>query len=313
MKRFIKEYLLENWTLKATALLLGLVLWLFVRGEPGPERVVAVPLEVQVPRHMEITNERPTSIEVTMRGAAFSNMWFNQTLPSCVIDLQGAEEGKHLVTLTPDNIKIPKGSGIEVLQVNPVRVTLVLERTVSKEVPIVVPIRGEPFHGFEIYGKTPKPATLIVTGPRSHIESVNDVPTEVVGLNGQKQPTRFFVGLNLRDNAIRTSLANPVLVDVQIGPRRKPYTIAKVPVATDDASYAADPGYISLHVLVSPDSIGKITSADFNATVETKSLEASKFPARLKPLVRILGNLNTMVTIRDIQPSEVVVHKIHKK
>ena len=29
MKRFIQEYLLENWSLKATAILLALILWLF--------------------------------------------------------------------------------------------------------------------------------------------------------------------------------------------------------------------------------------------------------------------------------------------
>ena len=62
MKRFFKEYFLENWTLKATALLLALILWLFVRGEPGAERVVAIPLEVRISHQMEITNERPATI-----------------------------------------------------------------------------------------------------------------------------------------------------------------------------------------------------------------------------------------------------------
>src|SRR5512143_3534125 len=142
MKRFIAEYVLENWSLKMTALLLSLVLWMFVRGEPGPERVVAVPLEVQLSRNMEITNQRPTSVEVTMRGAAFSNMLFNQPLPTCIIDLQGLKQGRHVITLNTENIRIPKGSGIEVLQVNPARVTVVLEQTVSKEVPITIPIRG---------------------------------------------------------------------------------------------------------------------------------------------------------------------------
>jgi len=93
MKRFFQELLLENWSLKLTAVLLSLILWLFVRGEPGPERVVAVPLEVLLPRQMEITNQRPTSVEVTMRGAAFSNMLFSQPLPTCIIDLQDAKEG----------------------------------------------------------------------------------------------------------------------------------------------------------------------------------------------------------------------------
>jgi YbbR domain-containing protein len=309
MKRFIKEYLLENWSLKTTAILLALILWLFVRSEPGPERVIAVPLEVQVPSHMEITNERPTTVEVTMRGAAFSNMWFGQALPSCIIDLQKANEGRHVVALTPENIKIPKGSGIEVLQVNPARVTLVLERTVSKEVPVVVPVRGEPARGYEIYGKSSKPATIVVTGPRSHVEPVSDVPTEAVVINGQKQSARFFVSLSLKDNAIRTSLANPVQADIQIGLRRKLYTIDQVPVAIDDASYAVLPGHIAIQVLASPDSIANLTSADFNATVETKALDISKIPAKVKPLVRIRDNLNATVTVKEIQPSEVVVRR----
>ncbi len=309
MKRLIKEYLLENWSLKATAVLLALILWSFVRSEPGPERVIAVPLEVQVPRQMEITNERPTSIEVTMRGA----VWFNQVLPSCVVDLQKAAEGRHVVALTPENIRIPKGSGIEVLQVNPVRVTLVLERTTSKEVPIVVPIRGEPFRGFEIYGKSSKPSSVIVTGPRSHIEPVSEVATETVPINGQKQSVRSYVSLNIKDNAVRTSLSNPVQVDIQIGPRRKLYTITRVPVAADDAAYAASPGHISIQVLASPDLMEQLTPANFDVKVETKGLETSKLPIKVKPLVRLLNNMKGTVTLKDIQPSEVVVNRIHRK
>jgi YbbR domain-containing protein len=220
MKRFIKEFILENWSLKAAAVLLALVLWLFVRGESGPERVVAIPLEVQIPHHMEITNERPTSVEVTMRGAAFSNMWFGQPLPTCIIDLQGSKEGEHVIALTPENVKTPKGSGIEILQVNPARVTLVLEQTISKEVSIVVPVRGDPAHGFDVYTRASNPATIIITGPHSHIEPVREIWTEAVSIAGQKQPVRFFVALNIKDKAIRTPLNDPVQVDIQIGPHR---------------------------------------------------------------------------------------------
>ena len=78
MMRFIKNLFLENWNLKTTALLLALILWLFVRGEPGAITVVDVPLEIQVPPSMEITNERPATIEVTMRGTALSKTWFGR-------------------------------------------------------------------------------------------------------------------------------------------------------------------------------------------------------------------------------------------
>ncbi len=226
MKRFIKEIFLKNWSLKTIAILLALVLWLFVRGEPGPERVVEVPLEVQLPRHMEITNERLKTVEVTMRGAALSNMWFNQPPPNCIVDLQGTSEGEHVVALRPENVKIPKGSGIEVLRVIPASIVIVLRQTVSKEVPVTVPIRGTPAHGFEIYGKEIRPPSVTISGPRSHIERVNEIPTEAVSINDQRQSCRFFVSLNLKDNFVRTSLNNPVQVDVAIGPRRKLHTIS---------------------------------------------------------------------------------------
>jgi YbbR domain-containing protein len=221
MKRFIKENLLENWSLKTTAIFLAMILWLLVRGEPGPERVVAVPLEVQLPRHMEITNEPPTTVEVTMRGAAFSNMLFSQPLPNCVVDLQGAAEGEHVIKMSPGNVRVPKGSGIEVLQVNPARIVIVLQQTVSKEVPVTVPIRGTPAQGFEIYSKQIIPPSVIISGPRSHIERINEISTEAVSINDQRQSSRFFVSLNLKDNFVRASLNNPVQVDVLIGPRRK--------------------------------------------------------------------------------------------
>ena len=222
MKRFIKEYLLENWNLKITAVLLSLILWLFVRGEPGQEKFLSgVPIEVRVPAQMEITEKRPASVDVTMTVAAFSDMFLGQPQPTCIIDLQGAREGEHTITLTAENIKIPRESGIEVTKVSPQRVTLVLERIMSREVPIIVPVRGGPSPGYEIYGRSSMPSTTIITGPRSHIEPIGEISADAVSVADLKGPARFFVGLNIRDKFIRTSAVTPIQVDIQIGPHRK--------------------------------------------------------------------------------------------
>jgi YbbR domain-containing protein len=313
MKRFIKEFLLENWILKATAVLLALIVWMFVRGEPGIERVVAVPLEVQVPSHMEISNNQLPSVEVTMRGAAFSNMWLSQPLPTCIVDLQDATEGEHVITLTPDNVKTPKGSDIDVLQVSPVRIEIKLEQTISKEVPVFVPILGEPQRDFEIYGKTIKPAAVVVTGPRSQIESIREVTTEAVSINGQKESARFFVGINPKSSAVRISEASPVQVDIQGGRRRKLYTITKVQVAIDDADYAAAPAQVSVQVLAPSGMSEGLTPADFRATVAIEDLNMTKFPARVKPVVRLLRHSDSAVMIKAIQPAEIIVRRIHNQ
>jgi YbbR domain-containing protein len=312
MKRF-KEILFENWSLKLTALLLALVLWLFVRAEPGPVRVVAVPLEVQLARNMEITNERPSNVEVTMRGAAFSTMWFSQPLPTCIIDLTGAGEGEHVVNLTPDNVRIPKGTGIDILQVNPARVRLVLEKTVSKEVPIIVPLKGEPARGYEIYGRSSKPAAILITGPRSHVEQIDEVQTEPVNISGQKQVIRSFVSLNIKDNTIRTSVSEPVQVDVQVGPRTKAYTISHVRVSTDDPSFTTSPREILLRVTAPVDMAKELSPDDFSATVSARDLDPSKVPMQVQPSVKVLGGLNGTVTIKEVEPSAVIVRKSRKK
>jgi YbbR domain-containing protein len=312
MKR-LKEILFENWSLKLTALLLALVLWLFVRAEPGPARVVTVPLEVQLSRDMEITNERPAAVEVTMRGAAFSTMWFSQPLPTCIVDMQGASEGEHVVKLTPENVRIPKGTGIDVLQVNPARVRLVLEKTASKEVPIVVPIKGNPPRGYEIYGRSSKPATALITGPRSHVQEVDDIQTEPINISGQKQPVRSFVNLNIKDNTIRTSVSEPVQVDVQVGPRTKTYTISPVPVSTDDPSLITAPREVLLRITAPVDVAKELSPDDFSATVSEQNLDLSKLPMRVEPSIKVLGALNGTVTIKEIVPSKVVVRRSRRK
>jgi YbbR domain-containing protein len=310
MKRIIKEYILENWNLKLTALLLSLILWLFVSGEPGPERIVSVPVEVQVPRNMEIVNERPASVEVTMRGPAFSNMrTINQPLPACAIDMQKFKEGEHLVSLTGANIKIPKGASVEVLKVSPARLMLVLERTMSKEVPVVALVRGEPARGFEIYGKFLKPASVTIAGPRSHIELVREVRTEAISISDQQQSVRFFAALNIRDSSIRVAAVNSIQVDIQIGPRLKSATVTQVPLIIDDAGFTVSPRKIAVQVQAPADIAAALTPAYFRAIVAIKGIEFPSLPAKVKPAVSIVNDPSGTMKIRNVIPAEVTISK----
>ncbi|MBN2337118.1 MAG: hypothetical protein JXP48_01150 [Acidobacteria bacterium] len=309
MKRTFREYALENWSLKATATFLALVLWLFVRGEPGPERVLAVPLEVHVPHQMEIVNERPTTVEVTMRGAPFSNMWFGKLLPSCVIDLEGVAEGEHTVALTPEHVKVSKGSGIRVLQVSPARVSIILEKTISREVPVVVPVLESPPEGFEVYGKTLNPPTVLISGPRSRVDSLNDIPTEPISIGGQTQSVRYFVNLNIADRLVRTPARKPVQVDIAIGPRRRTHTVNHVPVAADNKAFSVTPGHLSIQILAPPEVIDKTGASNFRASVRTGALDPSKLPGRVKPAVQVLDDFGGALAIKGITPPEVTVKR----
>lgn len=306
--KIFREFILENWTLKLTSIFFALILWLFVRGDPGAERVITVPLEVRIPRDMEITNERPNSVDVTLRGA-ISNTWFGQSIPTCSIDMQGFDEGEHILPLTPDNVRIPRASGLEVLKVNPARITLVLERTISREVPVVVSTRGDPANGFEAYGKIAIPSMILITGPRSHVEQIPRISTEPLSLTGQKQSIRMFANLSIRDNTVRSTPVGPIEVQVMLGVHRKPYAIARVPVRVNDNRYATSPRSVSVNVLIPVDFKGSLAPSDVSVTVSTGNLGESKLPARVRPEVKFTTKLDPSIVIKDIQPAEVTVRR----
>jgi YbbR domain-containing protein len=308
--REMLQILLKNWVLKLTAIFLALILWIVVRGDPSAERVVTVPLEIRIPRNMEIVNERPNSVDVMIRGPS-SNMGFVSSIPTCNIDLRSADEGEHIVPLTSENLRMPNAAGVEIVGIRPTRIVIDLELTVSRELPVSVMTRGEPAAGYDIYKTSADPARILVSGPRSHVEALSDIPTEIVPLSGEMKSIRTFINLSVKDPVIHTSPMGPVEVEIEIGAHRKPVTIQKVPVRPDGEGFTVSPSSVSVLLLVPANLNGKLTPADINAIVAVEGLDSSK-PAKVKPDVKLNTRLDYGIAIKEIQPAEVTVRKTGK-
>lgn len=308
----LKEIILENWGLKLTALLLSVTLWLAVHGDPGVERTITVPVEIHnLARNMEITSERPNSVDVTIRGSGVS-MWFTQPAPACVIDLLNAEEGERIVPLGPENLRIPRGLGLEVVAVRPVRFRLTLERRLSKEVPVVVLLEGQPADGFEIYGRTHAPVTARISGPRSRVEKISEVKTEAISVQGRRQSVRQTVSLNIRDSLVHSTSVDQVEVQVEIGARRKMVTITQVPVVPDDTTISVSPSRVSVQVLIPETFRGTIGAEDLIATVSARKLELTLPLVKVKPDVSFARPVAPGVRIEGIEPPVVTLRRTDK-
>jgi YbbR domain-containing protein len=306
-----RDWLVENWGVKLTALFLAFVLWLMVHGDPGTERNIMVPLEIRIPRDMVITNEdRLNFVEVSIRGPLASG-GFGQAGLRCVVDLPpSAPEGERLVPLTPENIQT-RTPGLEIVTVRPTRIRLVLERQTSKEVQIE-PTVGPPDTGLEVYNVRVSPPSALVRGPRSRLERLKSVATEVLSLQGEQGPIRGFVNLNIKDSLVHTSSAEPVEVEVEIGPRRSVQTISPVPVVTDDPSVTVRPPRVTLRILVPATFRRSLTPADFSATVAVRDLNPTLESERVKPVVTFTNPLDPAIRIKEIVPGQVTVHRTGK-
>jgi hypothetical protein len=244
-----------------------------------------------------------------MRGSAVLNAWFSQLPSTCIVDLQNASEGEHIVTLTPDNIRMSQRGGIEILRIAPARLTITLETTVSKEVPIVVPIDPLPPKGFEIYDKFTRPSSVIITGARSRIAPIAEVETTPISLEEHRKPGRFFANLNIQDSSIRTSVYNPIQVEVLVGPVRRLHTINKIPVIVEGGNYSFTPEQVSVQILARPEYIESISAEDFHAVVRAGAFDDAHLPTPGKLTLQMLKGSDGAAVIRAINPPEITIRR----
>jgi YbbR domain-containing protein len=305
------QVLLENWALKLTAIFLALMLWIVVRGDPGAERVVTIPLEVGIPSNMEIVNDRPNAVDVTLEGF-WSNMWLVQQM-ACNVDLRTAGEGEHIVPLTPENINLPHTAGLTVVGIRPARIVVDLERTVSRQLPVSVATSGDPARGYEVYAKRANPPVVLVSGPRSHVDYIREVSTQSVPLSDQTSPVRTYVNLNIPDALVHTTPFGPIRVDIEIGIHRKTVTLRNVPVVADEPGVTVRPSRVTVQLLVPANYEKQITPGDLSATVAVTGLDESQPEEKVSPQVKFTNPAGSaVIIIKDVQPPEVTIKRMRK-
>ena len=101
-----------------------------------------------MPDGLELVANPPDSVEVRLRGPSSA---LGRLLPGevvAVLDLQSARAGTRLFHLLADEVRVPYG--VQVSQVNPSSVTLTFEPSVTKTVPVVPAVDGDPAAGFRV-------------------------------------------------------------------------------------------------------------------------------------------------------------------
>src|SRR6058998_3224274 len=176
MMRPLKHWVTHNWYLKLISLGLAAMLWTFVATEASSEIGMEVPLEYRnIPPQLEITGDTTNTVQVRLRGSVNVVKEISPKDVSTIVDLEGMKAGEKIISLTLQNVQVPFGA--EVVRVNPSRVRFSLERTISKLVPVVPTIQGQPAEGYELGKVLMNPSKVQVEGPESRVSALDSVPT----------------------------------------------------------------------------------------------------------------------------------------
>jgi YbbR domain-containing protein len=216
---WLRHLFFHNWRLKLVSLVLATVLWAATARESTSEIGVNVPLEYQnVPAKTEVLSDATNTVEVRLRGPSTLVREIGTKEISTTVDMRKMPLGEEkILPLTVQNVRAP--FGVEVVAVNPARVSVTLEPTVPADLPVRATVVGTPAEGFKVAGFSVSPGTVKVEGPANRVRLAESVSTTTIDVSGKKATFEQTADLNILDPRIRIPNSQQVRVEVRIRPK----------------------------------------------------------------------------------------------
>jgi YbbR domain-containing protein len=289
--------------LKFLSIALAVLLWLVIAGEQIVERAVRIPLEfTNLAPQLELVGDVPNVVDVRVRGSSGALTRIATGDLVAVLDLGAARAGQRLFHLTNADVRAP--FGVDVVQVSPSSLSIGIEQSASKVVPVVPAVEGEPADGFVVGTVTADPATVEVIGPMSALTNLTEAITETINVRGAAAPIRETVTVGVSDPAVR--LREPqramVIVNVATAPVERRFTGVRVAAKSGRAEGArVVPGRVSLVVRGARELLDTLDASAFEASVDLEGLGQGQFqlPVRVTPPQHL--------TVMRVEPAQVQV------
>lgn len=171
---------LQNLGLFLVALVFAIIVWFVAVGEENPleQRVFPRLFLVNVAGlsdDMFLVESIDTEVTVTLRAPRTVWTGLTSNLLHVGIDVTGLEPGEHIVPI----VATVDQDDAEVVGIAPSEVRVVLERIITRTVPITVDVVGDPAPGYEAQTPLLSDEQVQITGPSPQVNLVESVAVSV--------------------------------------------------------------------------------------------------------------------------------------
>ena len=295
--------------LRIASLFVAVGLWFVLAGRQTAERGMVIPVELRnVPRDLEITGDPVNTVDVRVRA---SPGLINSLQPGAIratIDLGGAPEGERIVQLSSAEIEAPQG--FRVIKVTPSLLTLNLERTQRKAIPVRPRVIGRPAPGFEVTEIVSDPAEVHVVGPRSRIQEIESAFTEPVSIEGAASDATELVNVGLEDPLLRIEGGSRVRVTAVVREKDETRALEGLRIVARGRPARLEPSRVTVTVTGPASLVRALAPEDLQPYVTLPGEGA--VPPRL-PLAVEIAPGHTGISVLETQPVEVSVHVLSGK
>jgi YbbR domain-containing protein len=252
------QKVLKNLPTLLTALVFAITVWVFSvnQSDPTETRTYPQPINLEIiglDSNLIIVNDITEQVSLTLRAprSILDQLENDRNLINVTLDLSGYEAGVH--TLTPQvNIGL---SPAEVVRFNPATIFVKLDALVSQNFPIQIITIGNPAIGFETQTPELSQESVMISGPQSVVDSVEEVIAEVsiVDASEDIQRTVDVVAYNTEGNTLNGLTISPGSIEVTIPiNQRGGYRTVVVKIVT---SGQIAPGYRLTNIFSMPPTV----------------------------------------------------------
>ena len=188
-ERWLRRIVIEDWSLKLLSLAITLGLWFVVTGQRTPvkRQFRGVQLNFRVPAGMEIGNNPPQEIALTVTGPQSDLEQINPRDLVANVDVTDRKPGQRVIQLIPSRMQIDLPGAVRLEAIEPGSVSLKLEANEQRELLVEPRIEGQLADGYELKEVVVTPDKVKVRGPASHVFALQKVPTETISIEGRRE------------------------------------------------------------------------------------------------------------------------------
>ncbi len=210
----------RDWTQNAGAKILSFVvaagLWFSVTNRIEFEDTADFPVEyVNRPEGLSTIEPLPERVHARVHGKG-KFLRYRLRDGICRVDLAGFQKGQNRITFAGEDVVLPEDVAVTRVEIlEPRRVTVEFDETVTRDVAIVPAVVGAPDSRYVQVGRTfLNPARANVKGPRKLVDEIALVHTREIDIDGKRSTVRREVRLVPSD--FSTVEITPATVDVGI-------------------------------------------------------------------------------------------------
>jgi hypothetical protein len=307
VKRKFAARLFADWPAKVLSFAAALLLFFSYRLNRLEERYFSVPLELRVDRSLAVATSLSRSVRVTLRGESSGIFSIIEDDVTAVADLSSIR--------TPGSARVPVrielgGSALDVspleISVDPPELALVLERRVSRLVPVTPSFKGYLATGYELANYSVIPAEVEVSGPAGAMAALADLGTDFIELAGRTEDFSARVRLLGREGLLTIEGPSEIEFRASVRPSLGQKTWEGLPIGLR----GLDPGLAPASPLPGVSLVVRTSGAeglDFEPGPETIYVDASGVRKPGTATLPVRAFLPEWVALESLDPESVVL------